>query len=73
MIATDQRTQWRDTFERSYGAGRFEEFCKYVVVDQTRPGVVRDRFHSIRSGKTMTAPTYMLWAERAHRILDGTV
>jgi hypothetical protein len=72
-VITDNRTRWRATFERAYGAGRFEEFCKYVVVDQTRPGIIRERFHSIKSGKPMTAPTYGIWAERAHRLLDGLV
>ncbi len=71
ITPTEQR--YRTSFERSYGAGRWEEFCKYVVVDETRPGVVQQRFHHIRSDKPMTAPTYGLWAARARERLKGLV
>ncbi len=72
-MITDNKNKWRNTFERHYGAGRWEEFCKYVVVDQTRPNVVQQRFQHTASGKSMTWPSYGLWAERAHRTLDGLV
>jgi hypothetical protein len=67
------RMTWRDRFESTYGAGRWEEFCKLVVVDKARPGATQAQFHNVNTHKQMTAAGYGLWSERAHRNLDGLV
>ena len=72
-MITPTKDRYRRAFERSYGAGRWEEFCHAVVVNQTRPGIIQDRFVNVNSRRPMSRPTYYLWAARAQEVLAGLV